>query len=89
METLYIITFPSASSSLMLYRTLKNLKLKVAMIQIPCKLSAGCARALEIKEVNLSKVVEIINNDNIEIHKIYKKFINPKTRRYEYLEISY
>lgn len=88
METLYIITFPSTSSSLILYKTLKNLKLRVAMIQIPCKLSAGCARALEIKEVDLSKVVEIITNDNIEIQSIYKKFINLKTKRYEYLEVS-
>ncbi|KOA20251.1 hypothetical protein CLHOM_14560 [Clostridium homopropionicum DSM 5847] len=88
METVYIITFSSTNSSLMLYKILKDSKMKVTMIQTPCKLSAGCSRALEIKQLDLSKAIEKINNFNIEIQSIYKKFINPKTRRYEYLEIS-
>lgn len=89
METVYIITFESTNNSLMLYKLIKNSRLKVTMIQTPCRLSAGCARSLEIKEFDIAKVVEIIKDNGIEIGGIYKKFINPKTRRYEYAEASY
>lgn len=89
METVYIITFPSANSSLILYKTLKNSRIKVTMIQTPCKLSAGCARSLEIKRPDLSKVIDVIKNSNIQIQNIYEKSINPKTKRYEYIEISH
>ncbi|KYH30176.1 MULTISPECIES: DUF3343 domain-containing protein [Clostridium] len=89
METVYIITFTSANSSLMLYKILKDARIKVTMIQTPCKLSAGCARSLEIKKSDFNKAVDIIKNSNIKIQKIYKRFINSKTRRYEYIEVSY
>ncbi|MFU0825688.1 DUF3343 domain-containing protein [Clostridium sp.] len=89
METVYIITFASANSSLVLYKILKDARIKVTMIQTPCKLSAGCARSLEIKKSEFNTVVDIIRNSNIKVQKIYEKRINPKIRRYEYVEVSY
>lgn len=86
MDTVYIVTFESTNNSLMLYKLIKNSRIKVTMIQTPCRLSAGCARSLEIKELDVTKVIKIIEDNKIEIKGIYKKFIDPKTRRYTYLE---
>lgn len=89
METVYIITFPSTNSSLMLYKILKDSRIRVTMIQTPCKLSAGCARSLEVKKSDFNTIVNIIKDSNIQIQNIYEKSINPKTKRYEYTETSY
>lgn len=89
METVYIITFESANNSVLLYKLIKDSRLRVTMIQTPCRLSAGCTRSLEIKEYDIDKVIKIIQDNTVKIQGIYKKSINPRTRRYEYTEVSY
>lgn len=89
METIYIITFHSANNSLLAYKLLKNCRLKVVMIQTPCRLSAGCARSIEVKEKDIDTAVTTIKENSLSIQGVYKKFINPNTRRYDYVEVYY
>lgn len=83
----YIITFNSANSSMVLYRLLRDAKLQVYMIQTPCCLSAGCARSIEVNEDDIEKVINIIKRDNVDIGAIHKKYVNEDIRRYAYEEV--
>ena len=51
-KPVYIITFNSANYSMYVYKLLKDKKLSVYMIQTPCLLSSGCARSIEVPEIN-------------------------------------
>ena len=63
-KPVYIITFDSSNSSILLYRLLKSKNLNVHMIQTPCCLSAGCARSIEVDEQDIDDPLRIIFTSN-------------------------
>ena len=85
----YIITFSSPNQSNKLYYLLKKHQLDITMIQLPCHLSAGCARAIVIKEDDLYKAIDLIKNDDFDGVSIYQKVPDPQTRRHHFEEIQY
>ena len=87
-KPIYIITFDSSNSSMLLYNLLKNNSLNIYMIQTPCCLSAGCSRSIEVNEEEIQKVIELIKSNNIPIRAIHKKYVNKKIRRYSYEKIE-
>ena len=87
MGEFYIIVLNSSSVGIHLYKILKDLSLDVDIISTPCTISAGCSRAIKVKEKDIEAAKNVINSSKIIIKGIYKKVY--KGSSFYYLKIQY
>ena len=73
MGELYIIVLNSSSDSIHLFKLLKDRKLDVAIMSTPCTISAGCSRAIKVKEKDFEVAKQEISTSKIIIKGMYKK----------------
>lgn len=85
MGEIYIIVLNSTSDSIHLFKLLKDKKLDVAIMSTPCTISAGCLRAIKVKEKDFEVAKLEINASKIIIKGMYKK--NYRGNSFYYLKI--
>lgn len=82
----YIIVIKSYNYAVLLYKILKNKKYTVQIISTPCKISAGCSRAIRFYGKDIDIVKDEIKNNNIPIKGIYLEKTVNKTKKYVKIE---
>ena len=79
MEEFYIIVLNSSSDSIHLFKLLKDKRLNVVIMSTPCTISAGCSRAIMVKEKEIEEAKQEIKKSMIIIKGIYKKVYRGKS----------
>jgi len=85
MEEFCIIVLNSSNASMHLYKLLKDRRLDVSIISTPCTISAGCSRAIKIKEKDIDIAIQEIKKNRTLIKGIYKKSYSGN--RFYYIKI--
>lgn len=86
MKSAYIVVFNSVANSTQLFRILKNSGFDISIISTPCTISAGCSRAIEFKEDDLDKIIQIAIENPTGIQGIYKRVLDK--RRFYYTRVK-
>ena len=86
MEEFYIVVLNSSSTSIHLFKLLKDKRLNVDIMSTPCTISAGCSRAIKVKEKDIEAVKDEIKLNKISIKGIYKKVY--RGRGFHYIKMQ-
>ncbi|EES90591.1 DUF3343 domain-containing protein [Clostridium botulinum C] len=83
MDNSCIAIFPSSSSSLHMFKVLKDNRLNVELIPTPCTLSSGCSRAIKFPSEYLDKIKKYIEDGELNVKGIYEKVYTSRTFYYK------
>ncbi|MCM8711265.1 DUF3343 domain-containing protein [Clostridium sp. SYSU_GA19001] len=71
-ENEFIIVFQSYNQAMLLYSELIKMGCKVQMVSTPCNLTKGCSQSITFSTIDIRKIIDALENNNMKVAGIYK-----------------